>query len=152
MQRFRVIGHKVKNKTNDILVLMGVYSSKERQMMQKQTNTQECHKVVYAAENRTLLNRITLRKRGCQGGLFFLRWQSSVDPPRLRTEQKLSILRTERTRNEDLNSNPALHKGGHQLSFVCFLVNLIKVYGNPASDDGVVSSTRPTFPQITIRS
>lgn len=72
-QRFRVTEHKMKKKTNNVLGLMGLCSSKERQMIKMQTNTQECHKVVNAVKKRTSFNRINLRKRGCQGGLFFVR-------------------------------------------------------------------------------
>lgn len=97
-QRFRVTEHKMKKKTNNVLDLMGLCSSKERKMLKMQTNIQECHKVVNAVKKRTSFNRINLRKTGCQGGLFSVQWQSSVGPPRLRIEQKLSILRTERTR------------------------------------------------------
>lgn len=84
------------NKTNKILVCIGLCSSKERQMIRKQTNTQACQKVTNAMKKRTVGDKIRLREAGVvREDASFFSWPSSTDPRRFRIEQKLDILRTE---------------------------------------------------------
>lgn len=54
VQRFRGTEHKVKNRTNNVLVIVGLCSSKEKQTIKKQTNTQECQIVTTIMKEKTL--------------------------------------------------------------------------------------------------